>query len=160
MPATNQAALLVNRAVSAAKPRQLQGPGNLERFERLEIHLGPQFCQMDSWVLQQVACAGADVSSMALSLAYLMPGLNVWNGWSCLNISLLCMQLLPSVSLGFLTAWWSQSSEASFMAADFYWRKPCEILGVFCILVCLFVFMNISFLYKHIYYGLLWWLRW
>ena len=46
------------------------------------------------------------------------------------------------------------------MAADFYRRKHCEILSVFFILVCLFVFMNISFLYTHIYYGLLWWIRW
>ena len=47
------------------------------------------------------------------------------------------MQLPTSVSLGFLTALWSQSSEASFMAADFYWRKRCAVLRVFFILVCL-----------------------
>ena len=114
---------------------------------------------MDSLVLQRVACAGADMSSMTLLLVYLMLGLNVWEGWSCLNISLLSVQLLSAVSLGFLTAWWSQSREASSMAVDCYWRKHCEILGVFFILVCLFVFINISFLYKHIYYELPWWLR-
>lgn len=59
------------------------------------------------------------MSSMALPLVYLMPGLNVWEGWSCLNISLLSVQLLLAVSLGFLTAWWSPGSLAADMAAGF-----------------------------------------
>ena len=108
---------------------------------------------MGSLVLLQVACAGTEMSNMARSLAYLMPGLNGWDSWSFFDISLLSIQPLHLASLGFLTAWRSQSSQASFMAADFHQRKKCEILGVFSILVCLFIFMSISFLCKHI-----WWM--